>query len=508
MPVSGGATAQDRLAGFQGPVAPSVPRSPRPWPRCGSCVRSGAHCLCRSTFSAFVVRQCGAAGSAKTHQPRPIVARARRAKPAIKSQLARRSGGSIVRGCDAHADRLRPAPRQRLAVGPAAPRGAARSAAGGRSQTSSGVVLLGDVLELRHGPPREAMAAARPFFEDLGRALARSRADRHRRKPRPRARRTVARAPRRGGSARRRSAVEQLLDPAEASPMLARLAEWAAPARVRVAYPGLWLRPDVYATHGHYLDCHLTVPTLERLSIGAMSRVLGRPRRGIRRRRRLRGGDRARCSRGATRWPGTAAPAMPSTGSPRSTPGVRWAAASASGSRGRRTAMAARAEASAPRVLRGCARRALVARLPARGRRAQPRGARARCGRTSRAASSAAPGCERWTRSRRDSAWATPTWSSATPTAPARCPAIASRSGAGGQAAAGAAGSGARLVNAGSWTYASVFLTATPGESPYWPGTCVLVEDSGPPVLKRLLIDRTHARAQAHARAALTQPQG
>ena len=34
------------------------------------------------------------------------------------------------------------------------------------------LVLLGDVLELRHGPPREAMAAARPFFEDLGRALA------------------------------------------------------------------------------------------------------------------------------------------------------------------------------------------------------------------------------------------------------------------------------------------------------------------------------------------------
>ena len=33
------------------------------------------------------------------------------------------------------------------------------------------VVLLGDVLELRHGPVREAMAAARPFFEDLGQAL-------------------------------------------------------------------------------------------------------------------------------------------------------------------------------------------------------------------------------------------------------------------------------------------------------------------------------------------------
>ena len=33
------------------------------------------------------------------------------------------------------------------------------------------LVLLGDVLELRHGPRREALAAARPFFEDLGRVM-------------------------------------------------------------------------------------------------------------------------------------------------------------------------------------------------------------------------------------------------------------------------------------------------------------------------------------------------
>src|SRR5258708_19876687 len=36
------------------------------------------------------------------------------------------------------------------------------------------LVLLGDVLELRHGPLREAMEAARPFFEDLGRAFPRA----------------------------------------------------------------------------------------------------------------------------------------------------------------------------------------------------------------------------------------------------------------------------------------------------------------------------------------------
>ncbi len=33
------------------------------------------------------------------------------------------------------------------------------------------VVLAGDVLELRHGPRRAALAAARPFFEELGRVI-------------------------------------------------------------------------------------------------------------------------------------------------------------------------------------------------------------------------------------------------------------------------------------------------------------------------------------------------
>jgi hypothetical protein len=52
-------------------------------------------------------------------------------------------------------------------------------------------------------------------------------------------------------------------------------------------------------------------------------------------------------------------------------------------------------------------------------------------------------------------------------------------------------------VNAGNWTYSSSFLTTTPGESPYWPGGCVLVEDTGPPQSKRLLNDRSHAELAA-----------
>src|ERR1700676_4377672 len=138
------------------------------------------------------------------------------------------------------------------------------------------LVLLGDVLELRHGPPREAMLAARPFFEDLGRALAGRElvivAGNH-----DYALVEPWLAPRPERPAAEPLGVEQMLEPAEASPMVARIAEWAPEARVQAAYPGLWLRGDVYAMHGHYLDCHLTVPTLERLSVGAMSRVLRRP---------------------------------------------------------------------------------------------------------------------------------------------------------------------------------------------------------------------------------------
>lgn len=39
-----------------------------------------------------------------------------------------------------------------------------------------------------------------------------------------------------------------------------------------IAYPGVWLREDVYATHGHYLDAHLTVPRVECLIAAGFER--------------------------------------------------------------------------------------------------------------------------------------------------------------------------------------------------------------------------------------------
>lgn len=58
---------------------------------------------------------------------------------------------------------------------------------------------------------------------------------------------------------------------------LGQLAALLEPARFAVRYPGLWLREDVFATHGHYLDVHMTMPTLERLGAGVMGRIAGHP---------------------------------------------------------------------------------------------------------------------------------------------------------------------------------------------------------------------------------------
>lgn len=132
------------------------------------------------------------------------------------------------------------------------------------------LVLLGDVLELRHGPLREALAAARPVLEDLGARVA-----------------EVVIVPGNhdhalvGGWLERRAreappplGLEHRIAPADASWGAARMAEWLGEGTT-VAYPGLWLRDDVYATHGHYLDLHSTVPTFERLAAGLTTRLTG-----------------------------------------------------------------------------------------------------------------------------------------------------------------------------------------------------------------------------------------
>jgi hypothetical protein len=134
------------------------------------------------------------------------------------------------------------------------------------------LVVMGDGLELRDGPHRDAIEVAGPFFEDMGRALGADgelllAAGNHDHG-------LVA------GWIDGRLLVEpsgflgleQRIAPADAGPLAGALAERAAPARVEVVYPGVWLRDDVYAIHGHYSDLHATVPTFERLAAGAMAR--------------------------------------------------------------------------------------------------------------------------------------------------------------------------------------------------------------------------------------------
>ncbi len=141
------------------------------------------------------------------------------------------------------------------------------------------LVLLGDVLELRHGPAREALNAARDVLEEIAGALP---ADAevviiagnhdHYLLGRWLERRAATVAPPPLGL---ETAVDWREDDA-----LATLAGLLAPAAVRVAYPGVWLRRDIYATHGHYCDRHTTVPLFERIAAGAMARVIGEPPAG------------------------------------------------------------------------------------------------------------------------------------------------------------------------------------------------------------------------------------
>jgi predicted phosphodiesterase len=135
------------------------------------------------------------------------------------------------------------------------------------------LILLGDVLELRDRPLAEVLAATETVMAALGEALAG---------------REIVIVPGNHdhhlieGWLHRRSltgpldlALEQTGKPAGTA--FKALAAQAEPASVRFAYPGIWVREDIYATHGHYLDRHLTVPTVERLGVALVERVLGIP---------------------------------------------------------------------------------------------------------------------------------------------------------------------------------------------------------------------------------------
>lgn len=137
------------------------------------------------------------------------------------------------------------------------------------------IVLLGDLLELRQRPLAQLLGLVQPFFEDLGRAAAGRRVlivpgNHDHALAEPWLTRLRVEGRPLGPEA------EWPVDPGEGA--AGRIAEWMPDAEVTLAYPGVRLRRDVYATHGHYLDLHMTVPRLEAIGASAMGRLTGRGR--------------------------------------------------------------------------------------------------------------------------------------------------------------------------------------------------------------------------------------
>jgi Calcineurin-like phosphoesterase len=137
------------------------------------------------------------------------------------------------------------------------------------------VVLLGDTLELRELPFADVLERARPFLEALGEVSAG---------------REVVLVPGNHDYQFAQRRLEALMVDGEA---LGPANVWdvqdddGPPASVaglmprtelKLAYPGLMLRPDVYAIHGHYLDLHMTVPRPEGLTAALLGLITGHGR--------------------------------------------------------------------------------------------------------------------------------------------------------------------------------------------------------------------------------------
>jgi hypothetical protein len=322
------------------------------------------------------------------------------------------------------------------------------------------LVLLGDVVELRELPLATALEAARPFFEEIGEAMAGRR---------------VVLVP---GNHDHRLAEPLLEHQALAGAPLglehrhasgdepARLiAAWLGDAQLELAYPGIWLREDVYATHGHYMDCHMTLPRLECLAAAATMRALrplpARPEPADYERvlqpvygltyGLAQGGVARRAARPSER-------AYRAIATANGTSRLRRAALRAAvpaGIWGINRALRANFDASldGPSISRSC-----VNAATALAERLRLQAAHVLTGHTHRGGPYENDG--EWTLA-----------------------------------------GGGHLHNTGSWVFATAFHH--PGTPPgsFWPGTITWLEDSGPPSRERLLLDRTRDELQSKVEA-------
>jgi predicted phosphodiesterase len=142
----------------------------------------------------------------------------------------------------------------------------------GAVRAADRLVLLGDVVELLEGRPGLAMEAAEPVLAQIGAAAGRGTevvivpGNHDFGAVRP----WLAARARRGWRLGMSSPVGR-----ESSPWLERMTRALRPARALVRYPGVWLADGVYATHGHYLDRHLTPELVRRAVAPRYARVLG-----------------------------------------------------------------------------------------------------------------------------------------------------------------------------------------------------------------------------------------
>ncbi len=327
----------------------------------------------------------------------------------------------------------------------------------GSPQSVDRLVLLGDILELRGGPTRDALEAARGFFEELGEALG--------------GREVVLLAGNHDHAVvapwlERHDAplsLEERFEPAAASYLAATLDGFLGPqTRLEVAHPGVWLREDVYAMHGNYLDRHVTVPSLERLGIGAMSRLIGATVEG---------------------------PSTPAEYEAVTAPIYAWIGAVAQSGPG------------GGGLLDGGASASVRVRGALTGADGAPAGARSRILAAAFPLVIAALNRAGLGPLRRDISGAALRRSSLE----AMCQ-VVDRLGIGARhvifghthrtgplpgddPAEWTTPGGVSLHNCGCWVFETYLMTTVDGESPYWPGRCILLDDDGPPRLEHLLGD-------------------
>ncbi len=142
------------------------------------------------------------------------------------------------------------------------------------------LVIAGDLLELRHAPPRVILERAAPFLGRLGAALDPDAevlllpGNHDHRIVRPWLHELRM--------ADRPLDLAGAVDPARASPIAAAVQDALGGPRLTIGYPGAWLVPPpptgtggVLVTHGHYVDALWRMPTFERLSAGLAARSHG-----------------------------------------------------------------------------------------------------------------------------------------------------------------------------------------------------------------------------------------